>query len=204
MQRSKLQIVLQHIPSLHYSLTDHSKMRAGVSVLLLVALAGFESVLSASLEAVGGQELLYETADEITDLQKREGESVEDGNFMGATRDEIEEMTQEEETEVAHMTREEDTDEGEGLEDGNFMGAARDEIEEMTQEEETEVAHMTREEDTDDLTDEEAAVEVDTAVESLETMEEESKESEEHVEVEEITDLDEDSEDASQEGALEE
>ncbi|XP_036451090.1 ATP-dependent RNA helicase DRS1-like isoform X2 [Colossoma macropomum] len=190
-------------------------MRAGVSVLLLVALAGLESVLSASLEAVGGQDLLDET-DEISDLQKRdditlevagaeEGESLEDGNFMEATRDEIEEMTQEEETEVAHMTREEDTDEGESLEDEAFMEATRDEIEvhsEMTQEEETEVAHMTREGDTDD---EEAAAEVDAAAESLETMEEESKESEEHVEVEEIKDLDEDSEDASQEeGALEE
>ncbi|XP_036451094.1 nuclear polyadenylated RNA-binding protein 3-like isoform X6 [Colossoma macropomum] len=152
-------------------------MRAGVSVLLLVALAGLESVLSASLEAVGGQDLLDETADEISDLQKRDDITLE---VAGA-------------------------EEGESLEDGNFMEATRDEIEEMTQEEETEVAHMTREEDTDDLTDEEAAAEVDAAAESLETMEEESKESEEHVEVEEIKDLDEDSEDASQEeGALEE
>ncbi|XP_036451095.1 uncharacterized protein LOC118824793 isoform X8 [Colossoma macropomum] len=152
-------------------------MRAGVSVLLLVALAGLESVLSASLEAVGGQDLLDETADEISDLQKRDDITLE---VAGA-------------------------EEGESLEDGNFMEATRDEIEvhsEMTQEEETEVAHMTREGDTDD---EEAAAEVDAAAESLETMEEESKESEEHVEVEEIKDLDEDSEDASQEeGALEE
>ncbi|XP_036451098.1 uncharacterized protein LOC118824793 isoform X9 [Colossoma macropomum] len=151
-------------------------MRAGVSVLLLVALAGLESVLSASLEAVGGQDLLDET-DEISDLQKRDDITLE---VAGA-------------------------EEGESLEDGNFMEATRDEIEvhsEMTQEEETEVAHMTREGDTDD---EEAAAEVDAAAESLETMEEESKESEEHVEVEEIKDLDEDSEDASQEeGALEE
>ncbi|XP_036451099.1 uncharacterized protein LOC118824793 isoform X10 [Colossoma macropomum] len=148
-------------------------MRAGVSVLLLVALAGLESVLSASLEAVGGQDLLDETADEISDLQKRdditlevagaeEGESLEDGNFMEATRDEIEEMTQEEETEVAHMTREGDTDDEEAAAE---VDAAAESLETMEEESKESEEHVEVEEikdldeDSEDASQEEGALE---------------------------------------------
>ncbi|XP_036451100.1 uncharacterized protein LOC118824793 isoform X11 [Colossoma macropomum] len=147
-------------------------MRAGVSVLLLVALAGLESVLSASLEAVGGQDLLDET-DEISDLQKRdditlevagaeEGESLEDGNFMEATRDEIEEMTQEEETEVAHMTREGDTDDEEAAAE---VDAAAESLETMEEESKESEEHVEVEEikdldeDSEDASQEEGALE---------------------------------------------
>ncbi|XP_076876453.1 uncharacterized protein LOC143525889 [Brachyhypopomus gauderio] len=98
----------------HDGTSDCPKMRAGVPLLLLMALAGFESVFSASLEVA-----------EMLDVNDDTVEMSEQQKTDGYTEDMIEEEKEQSETFYSDEDTESEEEEHTEL---NFRGASRYEV----------------------------------------------------------------------------